>query len=261
MHSTYQATVQKRLNLTVSSLINIHVSMLQRHANTQNPTQVSQTERLESENKRLHEKVSDLEFYKSRIEVFLCFILTQPNSSPLQELHEENNVLLETKTLLESQLGTAKTRLNTSAHSELALSQVQAKLRDMQQQLQEEKELHSQDLYEKDKLQQQLNAASEQVHKLQVFARVENYTKRISTSSPIRYASIYNILYALMTTWKEILCFRPNSAQRTRLVQQWMTWETNYNKSTERNCYNWSWKTKNSKHNSTTCSAGVLKGA
>lgn len=51
-------------------------------------------EKMETENKRLHEKLSELDFYKSRVD----------------ELRAENDILVETKQLVEMQLESWKTR-------------------------------------------------------------------------------------------------------------------------------------------------------
>jgi hypothetical protein len=120
---------------------------------------VAKIERLEAENKRLQEKMNDLQFYKSRVDVSLiqfdvtskCLINTyfhcrewllsfrclknHINSPKLQELSHENTVLQETKSLLSGQVDEWRQRAQQHATMEAHYGEVQRQIQLVQAEL------------------------------------------------------------------------------------------------------------------------------
>ncbi|NWI83518.1 GRDN protein, partial [Dryoscopus gambensis] len=87
-------------------------------------------DKLESEVSRYKERLHDIEFYKARVEAIwdLLFVVAQF----LQELKEDNQVLLETKTMLEDQLEGTRARSDKLHELEKENLQLKAKLHDME---------------------------------------------------------------------------------------------------------------------------------
>uniref|UniRef100_A0A672GDC0 Coiled-coil domain containing 88A n=1 Tax=Salarias fasciatus TaxID=181472 RepID=A0A672GDC0_SALFA len=73
-------------------------------------------DKLESELTRYKERLHDIEFYKARVE----------------ELKEDNQILLETKTMLEEQLDTTRTRSDKLHHLEKENLQLKSKMHDLE---------------------------------------------------------------------------------------------------------------------------------
>lgn len=110
-------------------------------------------DKLESELSRYKEKLHDIEFYKARVEVHACacrihgFILTTQLDTflfvcrvtcrfcyygGLKELKEDNQVLLETKTMLEEQLDACRTRSDKLHLLEKENLQLKSKIHDLE---------------------------------------------------------------------------------------------------------------------------------
>lgn len=100
-------------------------------------------DKLESELSRFKEKLHDIEFYKARVEVHACpcrihlvwfiFLHYWINFfGDLKELKEDNQVLLETKTMLEEQLDASRTRSDKLHLLEKENLQLKSKMHDLE---------------------------------------------------------------------------------------------------------------------------------